>query len=45
LLIAGGAAVNMKDTRGNTALRWVMGGKEVEKEKIRQILKNAGVKE
>jgi len=45
LLIANGADVNTKDTRGNTALRWIKGGTEAEKDEVRQILKNAGATE
>lgn len=45
LLIAEGADVNVKDTHGDTALRWVMGGTKTEREEIKQLLKNAGATE
>ena len=45
LLIAAGADVNVKDTHGDAALRWVIGGTKVERDEIKQLLKNAGAAE
>ncbi len=45
LLIAAGADVNVKDTRGDTALHWVIGGTKAEREQIKQLLKNSGATE
>ncbi len=45
LLIATGADVNVKDTHGDTAVRWVVGGTKAEREEINELLKNAGATE
>ncbi len=45
LLIDAGADVNVKDTHGDTALRWIMGGTKTEREEIKQLLENAGATE
>jgi uncharacterized protein len=45
LLIDAGADVNVKDTHGDAALRWVTGGTKAERDEIKQLLKNAGATE
>jgi ankyrin repeat protein len=45
LLVAAGADVNVRDTHGDTALRWVIGGTKAEREEIKQLLKNVGATE